>query len=187
MKTKEFEFNGDAVTFETERGNVMVNATEMGKIFGKQVNEFMSNQNTIEFIRVALNNGNSRYLNIEKEEDLVISKQKIGTYMHRVLALKFAAWLNPEFELWVYSTIDELMFGSYKDDDESLKAIAKKQIAITEKEEQLEKSPLIKEIEELRKEIRSEQNKMKLRKDIRLSSFRSIFTEDEMTGEEKDE
>lgn len=31
--------------------------------------------------------------------------------MHRVLALKFAAWLSPAFELWVYGTIEELLFG----------------------------------------------------------------------------
>lgn len=31
--------------------------------------------------------------------------------MHRVLALKFAAWLSPDFELWVYSTIEHLLFG----------------------------------------------------------------------------
>jgi hypothetical protein len=31
--------------------------------------------------------------------------------MHRVLAIKFAAWLSPRFELWVYLTIDQLLFG----------------------------------------------------------------------------
>lgn len=30
--------------------------------------------------------------------------------MHRVLALKFAAWLNPAFELWIYLTIDKLLY-----------------------------------------------------------------------------
>jgi phage antirepressor YoqD-like protein len=29
--------------------------------------------------------------------------------MHQKLALKFAAWLNPEFELWVYDRIEELL------------------------------------------------------------------------------
>jgi len=29
--------------------------------------------------------------------------------MHRKLALKFAAWLSPEFELWVYDRIEELL------------------------------------------------------------------------------
>jgi hypothetical protein len=35
--------------------------------------------------------------------------------MHRVLALKFAAWLDPDFEVWVYSTIDTILFGHYKE------------------------------------------------------------------------
>jgi hypothetical protein len=33
--------------------------------------------------------------------------------MHRLLALKFAAWLHPEFEVWVYTTIEHLLFGRY--------------------------------------------------------------------------
>ena len=33
--------------------------------------------------------------------------------MHRILALKFAAWLDPDFELWVYNTIDNILFGNY--------------------------------------------------------------------------
>jgi len=34
--------------------------------------------------------------------------------MHRVLALKFAAWLDPAFELWVFTTIDTIILGHYK-------------------------------------------------------------------------
>jgi hypothetical protein len=40
--------------------------------------------------------------------------------MHRVLALKFAAWLNPRFELWIYSTIDRLLFGRHVEREKSL-------------------------------------------------------------------
>jgi hypothetical protein len=40
--------------------------------------------------------------------------------MHRVLALKFAAWLSPDFELWVYTTIDKLLFGKYVEREKSL-------------------------------------------------------------------
>jgi len=36
-----------------------------------------------------------------------------GTWMHRVVALKFAAWLDPFFEVWVFQTIDKLLFGNY--------------------------------------------------------------------------
>lgn len=32
-----------------------------------------------------------------------------GTWMHQKLALKLAAWLSPEFELWVYDRIEELL------------------------------------------------------------------------------
>ena len=32
-----------------------------------------------------------------------------GTWMDEKLALKFAAWLSPEFELWVYDRIFELL------------------------------------------------------------------------------
>jgi len=32
-----------------------------------------------------------------------------GTWMNETLALKFAAWLNPKFELWVYGKIKELL------------------------------------------------------------------------------
>lgn len=30
--------------------------------------------------------------------------------MHRILALKFAAWLSPAFELWIFITIDKLLY-----------------------------------------------------------------------------
>ncbi|MEM1121660.1 MAG: KilA-N domain-containing protein, partial [Bacteroidota bacterium] len=32
-----------------------------------------------------------------------------GTWMDEKLALKFAAWLSPNFELWVYDRIQELL------------------------------------------------------------------------------
>lgn len=31
-----------------------------------------------------------------------------GTWVHPQVALKLAAWLNPEFEVWVYATIEKL-------------------------------------------------------------------------------
>lgn len=33
----------------------------------------------------------------------------MGTWLHEKLALKFAAWLSPEFELWVYDCVHELL------------------------------------------------------------------------------
>lgn len=109
-----FEFNGAEIEFDFSPSKVMVNATEMAKIYDKQVIAFLRNDDTKSFISECLKSENSHFLGVRKEEDLFVSKQKSGTWMHRVLAIKFAAWLDPAFELWIYRTIDDLMFGRYK-------------------------------------------------------------------------
>jgi len=125
MKNEVCLFNGNQVSFILEKEHeMMVNATEMAKIFGKKINHFMENESTQKFIEACLNNRksgyleelktrNSSFLGIESEDDLYTSKQKSGTWMHRILALKFAAWLDPYFEVWVYSTIESLLFGRH--------------------------------------------------------------------------
>ena len=109
-----FEYEGKQIEFDLSKEIIMVNATEMAKAFDARMNDFFSNDSTKKFIESCLKNGNSRFLGIEKESDLYVSKQKSGTWMHRVLALKFAAWLDSDFELWVYLTIDKLMFGDVR-------------------------------------------------------------------------
>lgn len=121
METKICIFKENPITFALDKNNgMMVNATEMAKPFGRKVEAFMRNEGTISFIREALKSENSRFLNIECEADLIESRQKTGTWMHRVLAIKFAAWLNPTFEMWVYSTIERILFGKHAQREESL-------------------------------------------------------------------
>ena len=121
MRERTFVFEENNITFLLDRDNkVMVNATEMAKVFNAEVKHFMENLGTQQFISACLKTRNSEFLNSKSEEDLYTSKQKTGTFMHRVLALKFAAWLSPEFELWVYSTIDALLFSKYAEREKSL-------------------------------------------------------------------
>jgi hypothetical protein len=121
MKTRIYVFEENSITFTLDRDNkVMVNATEMAKVFNAEVARFMENKGTKEFMESCLKTRNSAFLNIKKEEDLYVSRQKTGTFMHRILALKFAAWLSPDFELWVYSTIDKLLFGKLAEREKSL-------------------------------------------------------------------
>ena len=121
METKICVFEENSISFVLDKENkMMVNATEMAKVYDKKVEAFMRNEETKVFISECLKSENSRFIPIEKEEDLVISRQKSGTWMHRILALKFAAWLNPRFELWVYSTIEKLMFGKHVEREKSL-------------------------------------------------------------------
>lgn len=127
----DFEINDD--------NSIMPNATKMAKCFiGKKVNDFLRLDSTKEFINVLENKyglkinsncGDSRNYKSEinsncgdspletdfpdfqvSENILKITSGRYGgTWMHELLALKFAAWLNPHFELWVYETIHKLM------------------------------------------------------------------------------
>ncbi len=94
--------------------NVMVNATEMAKAFNKRIDVFLKTEPTKAFINALEfppTGGNSEPINCE---NLIKTKGKMGTYFHRILAIKFAAWLDPNFEVWVYTTIDKILFGFYK-------------------------------------------------------------------------
>ena len=134
MEVKIMTFDGHPVTFQIERNEkMMVNATEMAKAFGKKVNHFMELDSTKEFVKEALKSRDVGYLKVFSQSDLYVSVQNTGTWMHRVLALKFAAWLSPTFELWVYSTIEQLLFGHYAEREESLR----KTIRLKEEAEQL--------------------------------------------------
>ena len=96
---------------------VMVNATEMAKAFGKEIKDFMRLDSTKNFINSFLKMKN-RELKTEDspflEDKIYTSKQKSGTYMIRPFALKFAAWLDSDFEVWCFKTIDEILFGNAK-------------------------------------------------------------------------
>jgi len=142
-----FEFNDKQIVFQlTKEGkDVKVNATQMAKAFNKDVPDFMILKNTKDFISACLNNQNPGYLNVETEEDLITSKQKSGTYMHRILAIKFAAWLNPDFEIWIYSVIDNLLFGMYAEQKKRLKERAKKLNRLEELIDNAEENPELEE------------------------------------------
>jgi len=135
--------------------DVKVNATQMAKIFDKKIEAFTRNENTQKFIKECLKSENSRFLNLKNESDLIDSRQKSGTYMHRIMALKFAAWLDPSFELWVFTTIDAIMMGHYRQHrEESLKAI-QIQKALKEKENRLLMNPDFKEYQQLQSELKN--------------------------------
>jgi hypothetical protein len=125
MNTLEFEFNKQVIEFDISGAEVMINATEMGKIFNKEPYDFLKQEGTKRYIQELksaiptfrtdaeseLNAGKG----ILKDENVVRTDRGKAvdggsTWMHRQLALKFAAWLDPKFEVWVYQTIDKLLF-----------------------------------------------------------------------------
>lgn len=166
---EKFAFEGQEVDFiPGANNNVMVNATQMAKIFGKEVTHFLQNESTIRFIKSCLNTKNSEFLNIKSESDLYFGKQKSGTFMHRILALKFAAWLNPDFEVWVYFTIEHILFGKYEKVDQIINDLAQTELDIEKKEAKLFETKEFKELEALKAQKkalinqRSKENKNQL-------------------------
>lgn len=117
MKTLEFIYQETKIQFLLNPldKNVMVNATEMAKLFNKEPKDFLRLEGTKNFINYQLKKNNivadvPRYI----KENIYYSNNKSGTFMVRKLALKFAAWLDVQFEDWVFETIDNIVFGHYK-------------------------------------------------------------------------
>ncbi|MFZ4547763.1 MAG: KilA-N domain-containing protein [Bacteroidales bacterium] len=121
METLQFIYNEQPVDFEpTGKDSVMVNATQMAKIFNKRIDFFLKSEHANEFIKVlefTPFGGNSAPLT---RDEIIQSRGQNGTYMHRILALKFAAWLDPSFELWVYTTIDRVLNHYFREQRDAM-------------------------------------------------------------------
>lgn len=93
----------------------MFNATSLLKQWNvsagekKEIKKFFENQNTKEFISALIEEEN---LNGEKSAYLTSrGKYNGGTWMHPILFVKFAMWLNPRFEVKVIKFIYDQMIA----------------------------------------------------------------------------
>lgn len=102
------------ITFELKDGTLMVNATQMGKAFGENNKPifFLRSKGTRAFINEMKRSADYNfggldlpYITIKGGSDLA----KQGTWMHEKLALKYAAWIAPSFENWVYENMLTLL------------------------------------------------------------------------------
>lgn len=103
ITTTRFNYMGSPISFKQD-GELLINANHMAKPFGKLPTDFLRLQQTQDFMDV---------LGARLTMGFPIIKKEVGryggTWMHQKLALKFAAWLSPDFELWVYDRIEELL------------------------------------------------------------------------------
>ena len=107
MKTNQiFQYNGNPITFY-KGDNVMVNATEMAKPFGKLVGDWIRLKTTTEFAEAL-----SADMQIPISALIQVVKggnNEQGTWMHEDIALEFARWLSPAFAIWCNKRIKELL------------------------------------------------------------------------------
>ncbi|MCM0717328.1 KilA-N domain-containing protein [Parabacteroides sp. W1-Q-101] len=189
MEKKEFEYNGTVVQFEINDKNVMVNASQMANVFGKEPAHFIRNENTKNLIEAFCQTANSQFENefspSGKFVKVVKGGRESGTWMDRRVAIAFAMWLNPFFAVWVCNTIDYLLFGSYIEDEQNLKEIAYIQKQIEQKEQYLASLPEQQELDSLRKEEAHKRKLIEQRKKHKINGFKTLFSEESMNGEEK--
>lgn len=139
MLTKEYMYKGKVVEFFFSQ-DLMVNATEMGVIFNKRPVDFLRVQSTKNWIEWLEKNeiiqNRSEYYSLRplkndllegeirhRSADLVPllitkggGKEGGATWMHHLLAIDFAMWLDIDFKGWVILKINQLLYqyGSQK-------------------------------------------------------------------------
>ncbi len=135
-KAVEFVYQESEIHFLLEfEGSIMINATEMGKLFDKETRSFLRLDNTKNYVKAMLRKKFNRtdwddfepFLDekqIKKEfnrtevydyikDNIYNSNKKNGTYICRQLAIKFAAWLDYDFDIWITETIEGLLFSEH--------------------------------------------------------------------------
>lgn len=119
----------------------------MAKVFNKDVFDFLRMNTTKNYIEAFSQTVNSRFGDEFSPNGKLIKVVKggehNGTWMERSVALKFAAWLDPLFEVWVYKTIDNLIFGEFHELKEKLKSAADQKARILYLRNQIKNDPNI--------------------------------------------
>lgn len=109
-----FDYDGQSVRFN---GDGWLHATEIAERFGKRLDHWLENAETLEYVRALdeiqnpgagpsaiSNTRNSGYLKSRRGNNG-------GTWLHPKLAVMFARWLDAKFAVWCDMQIDALLRG----------------------------------------------------------------------------
>jgi hypothetical protein len=173
-------FGGAEVTFEPSliNGNVMVNANQMAKIFGKEVSGYLKTDQTENFVKAFCQTEDLPFENEFSPKGKLVKIIKghhtvNGTWMHRIVALDFAVWLDPFFAVWVFKTIDEILFAHAHELDESIRRSVIISQELRELEKKADKSG--EDFERFIKLKNQEVNERSLRAQSTKSRFREFY------------
>ena len=106
MENKVFNYNGTDITFASDESGVMVNATQLAKMFNKRSNDYLSLPSTNQLIKAI-----TKKYGIADNQLVKIVQGGLtpGTWMHRLIVIDFCQWLDIDLKLWCTERIDELM------------------------------------------------------------------------------
>lgn len=204
LKPLEYPYKGQIVEFDLTDG-VMINATEMARIFSKKPEVFLRKKSTkrlIAFWAVKLNESKvtnhhlalpeNALLPLESgEQDDVLRANQADydprilqvrwggdtggqTWMCRKLAIKFAAWLDVEFEDWLLDILDSLLFGPMGQHLTMMREIA----TLTNQREALLQqaipNPIQQQVSDLNRQIRHLNRRLAAAKGQQLDMLRQL-------------
>ena len=129
------QYQGSQISLYSDETYDYVNLTEMAVANGsrKYIKTWMNNKQTLLFLCAWENKNNPKFAGVEKMPSLLdgISKRELsiqewtettnaigifsrvrgakpGTWAHKDIAIKFAGWLSPEFELYLIEELQRL-------------------------------------------------------------------------------
>lgn len=102
------KYEGEDIFFNDNAGVVYINATQMGKKFGKRPVDWLKSQQAKEYIKAyseVLSVTSADLVRIRKGGN---DKDLQGTWLYRDIDLEFARWLDPKFSIWCNNVVKEL-------------------------------------------------------------------------------
>jgi hypothetical protein len=131
-KFQMISYNGNQISLYSDGKENYINLTEMAKVWSyrKSINKWLVNRQTLDFLDVWEKKHNYNYDGTQlgtikeqtKDRNFTLSigywiektnakgffTKRNGTFAAKDIAIKFAAWLSPEFELYLIEKIQEL-------------------------------------------------------------------------------
>lgn len=108
-------YQGQPVCFSADG---WLHATKIAERFGKRLDHWLENAETLEYIRAldeALTGRQAKILDTRKSGYVRTSRARAdrggGTWLHPKLAVAFARWLDARFSVWCDMRIDALLHG----------------------------------------------------------------------------
>lgn len=109
MTNEVFTYQGSEITFQLDSGSMKINASQMATVFGdkKRPTFWLRTKQAKDYIQALTD------VHICTSADLLTvtkgGSTEQGTWMHEILALEFARWLNPKFGIWCNLKVRELL------------------------------------------------------------------------------
>lgn len=128
QRTKDGMFNATALLKQWN-----IHTQNFGDVKKKDMDDFFANKNVEEFISAlmeeeGLNTQNSAYIKSKARSD-----RGGGTWMHPILFIKFAMWLNPRFEVQVIKFVYDQMIKYRNDAGDAYKQLSSSVSTIVDK------------------------------------------------------